>query len=472
MHKTKKQLLSSALLSFLLVGCGEGSGAVDNGPKVDNQVVVNMEFAATYLQNLGSDALQSAVYSQAAVIDFITDDEANVDRNYHGQVKVTNTKSGEEQLFDLSATQKTDGKVVSQQTLPLKPGCYDVDLVLTLDGKGKELQYVSKTKGQEIIEGRLAELDFVLSPSFGESIVDLSNVQSLPSLMLDLLPEEIAALSQPQFGLSINGGEEKVFTINKELGIVPILLNLDSGYHRLTMYLYDANKVIGKSDKTVNITKDTCTKMVLVPLQSSVNWSLTEFKDQGTFTFIIPDEVVNEVGSAQNLALIVRLAGDKEPVQERVLIVRYDNGFYKARELFETKQLDNVDVYLAFHRVSEASEGFHLTPFASCNMAINFGLNPKVECELELKRERIKTDHGLGTLVLNVLDKELLPVKGKKVFVDGKLAGLTGNKYSTGLLKADLFAGEHEIRVFDGINEVVGSVIVEPQAVQNQVLYL
>lgn len=471
MHKTKKQLLST-LLGLFMVGCGEGSGTVENSPKDNNLVTVNTEFAATYLQSLGSDLFQSALkYSQAAMGNMVKlGDHDSLDRQYHGRLKVTNTLTGEEQRFDWVVTQQADGKVVSQQTLPIEPGCYDMDLVLTLDGNDQ--QFVANIAGKEVSEDSLSELDFVLYPSLGETKINIDDVRSLPVIKIAFSLEELSALAEPQLGLSVNGEPEQVFTLNHATEAAQFRLNLEPGYHRLQLHLYDADMMVGKADRRVRFARDKCTKVAIGGVNAKANVTLTELKDQGTFTFTIPDEVVDEVGSAQDLALIVRLARENMPVQERVLTVRYDGGLYKARELFETQGVDKADAYLAFHKVSEASDGFNLTPFASCNMTIHLGDSHKSECRLKLKREQVRTKQGLGALVLNVLDNEQQPVSGVKVFIDGELAGMTGNVYSTGSIKTYLVPGEHEIQVVAAGKLVTESIMLKPKAEQSKTLYM
>ena len=391
MHNIKKQWLGSALLSLLLVGCGEGNNTTDNVTKVNNQVVVNTEFAATYLQTIDSEPVP-VTYLQPPVVK-----SANADLRYNGQMKVTNILNGEELLFDWPVTEKIDGTVISHRALTLKPGIYDFTLILS----SNEHQYVAQAFGLEIIDGEIPVLDFVLEPYFGKTITDFDAVQNAPVLKFELLPEEIAGFSLPQFGLSVNGGKEQVFITNKETGVAQILLNVEPGEYQLTLRLYDGNLMVGKNndqDTTINLVEGEDTKVEVIPLQANVNLNLTPLKDQGIFTFTVPAEVIHEAGEAEDLALIVRLAGENVPKQERLLTVRDENGIYKASELFETGGQGRVDAYLAFHKISEASEQFnHLPPFASCNTSINVTLNQTLGCKLELKREsQISIDSALA----------------------------------------------------------------------------
>ncbi|KOO11728.1 hypothetical protein AKJ18_27630, partial [Vibrio xuii] len=134
---------------------------------------------------------------------------------------------------------------------------------------------------------------------------------------------------------------------------------------------------------SVNFVEGEDAKMDIIPLQADVTLSLSALKDIGTFSFTIPTEIIHEVGSAQELALIVRLSGDNVPVQEKVLTVYDENGIYKASGLFETYGQGTVDAYLAFHKLDEESEQFaSVPPFSSCNTSITVEWNQTLGCKL------------------------------------------------------------------------------------------
>ncbi|MCW8331293.1 VCBS repeat-containing protein [Photobacterium sp. SDRW27] len=475
MHKTKKQWLGSAILSLLLIGCGEGSDATNKDSKVADSLVVNSTFAATYLQTIEKEQSQQVALRYLAPVQTKSQTQAH---GYDGKLEVTNILTKDKQVFDWPMTQKVDSEgnveTISHRALTLKPGSYDFVLLLT-SKDGKQNQYMAEALGEEIIDGETPEIDFVLLPNLGDTISDFGQIQYVSTLKFSWPAEDLVVLSNPQFGLSINGKDETVYTINKETGIAELIMNVEPGEYQLAMRLYDGDLMVGKNEdqnNSVNFVEGEDAKMDVIPLQADVNLNLTPLKDKGTFTFTVPAEVVNEVGSAQELALIVRLGGDNVPVQEKVLTVRDENGIYKASDLFETGGQDKVTAYLAFHKVSEASEQFNSVPFASCNTSINVELNQTLGCKLELKRESIVTGRVLGTLMLNVLDQDLQPAIGVKVYVGDKLIGLTGDEYSTGSIKAHLVAGEYNIKAEQGILTKSTSLAIEALSIVNKVIYL
>ncbi len=103
--------------------------------------------------------------------------------------------------------------------------------------------------------------------------------------------------------MSINDEDETVYTINKDTGIAELIMNVEPGEYQLAMRLYDGDLMVGKNEdqnNSVNFIEGEDAKMDVVPLQADVKLNLSPLKDQGTFTFTVPAEVIDEVGSAMN----------------------------------------------------------------------------------------------------------------------------------------------------------------------------
>ena len=472
-----KRWLAIPMISAALMACGEGSNKTDKDAEVvDDKLVVNTQFAATYLQTIEKE--QPAPVAFKASLQNHKSAHASQSKSYDGKLQVTNINTDEQQSFDWPMTQKVDSEgnveTISHRALTLKPGSYNFVLIATAKD-AKKSQYVAEALGEEIVDGETPEINFVLKPNLGDTISDFDQVQYASTLNFSWPAEDLVSLSNPQFGLSLNGSDETVYTINKETGIAEALIFVEPGEYTLAMRLYDGDLMVGKNqdeNNTINFVEGEDAKMDVIPLQADVELDLGELKDQGTFTFTVPKEVVTEVGSAEQLALIVRLGGKGAPLQEKVLDVYDDNGTYKASALFETGGQDAVSAYLAFHEMSEAARQFDGVPFAKCDTSINVALNQTLGCKLELKRESIVTGRVLGTLMLSVLDQSLQPAIGAEVYVDDKLVGLTGDQYSTGSIKLHLVAGEHEIKAVQDQWAAGKSVDVQPLSVMNELLYL
>ena len=472
-----KRWLAIPMLSAALMACGEGSNKTDKDAEVvDDKLVVNTQFAATYLQTIEKE--QPAPVAFKASLQNHKSAHASQSKSYDGKLQVTNINTDEQQSFDWPMTQKVDSEgnveTISHRALTLKPGSYNFVLIATAKD-AKKSQYVAEALGEEIIDGETPEINFVLKPNLGDTISDFDQVQYASTLKFSWPAEDLIALSNPQFGLSLNGSNETVYTINKETGIAEALIFVEPGEYTLAMRLYDGDLMVGKNqdeNNTINFVEGEDAKMDVIPLQADVELDLGELKDQGIFTFTVPKEVVAEVGSADQLALLVRLGGKGAPLQEKVLDVYDDNGTYKASALFETGGQDAVSAYLAFHEMSEAARQFDGVPFAKCDTSINVVLNQTLGCKLELKRESIITGRVLGTLMLSVLDQSSQPAIGAEVYVDDKLVGLTGDQYSTGSIKLHLVAGQHEVKVEKSKLVADTSLEIEALSVVNEVLHL
>ncbi|OCH17376.1 MULTISPECIES: VCBS repeat-containing protein [unclassified Aliivibrio] len=481
MYKIRKKWLGGALLSLSLIGCGGGDSTEDSASKGDAPLVVNSTFAATYQQTIEKPSSEHVAVSYSSLEQNNIQSQSqnlNTAISYDGILEVTNLLTKEKHKFDWPVTQKidSDGNVetISHRSLTLKPGSYDFILLLTTKDV-KLSQYMAKALGVDIIDGESPEVDFILLPNLGDTINDFEQISYVSTLKFSWPAEDLAGLNTPQFGLSINGNDEAVYSINKETGIAELIMNVEPGEYQLSMHLYDGDMMVGKTeeeDNTVNFVEGEDAKMDIIPLQADVNINLTPLKDQGTFTFTIPAEVINEVNSAEELALIVRLGGHNVPVQEKVLIVQEENGIYTASDLFETGGQKQVTAYLTFHNINDATEGYNTTPFASCNTDISTEQNQTLGCKLELKRESIITGRILGTLMLNVLDEDLQPALGIKVYVNDKLIGLTGDTYNTGSIKVNLTPGLHDIKAESSPLSASDKIDMNPLDVVNKVLYL
>ena len=466
----KKSLIAGTVLTMVLAGCNG-----DSKEESSSGFEVNTQFAATYLQSIGSN---NPEFVTTYTVKAVETAQITQDKRYDGELEVTDIFTQERQVFDWPVTQKVDSEgnveTISHRTLALKPGVYDFVLLLT-SRDAQRRQYVSQALGEEIVDGVDPELDFVLLPNLGDTISDFEKVQYVSKLTFSWPAEDLAGLENPQFGLSINDDAESVYSINKETGIAEIIMNVEPGEYLLAMRLYDGNLMVGKNedeDNRINFVEGEDAKMDVIPLQTDVDFTLGELKDEGLFTFNIPKEVVEEAGSAQDLALIVRLGGENVPAQEKVLDVQDVNGTFKASEYFLTGGQGTVGAYLAFHTVDEASEQFNSVPFASCNTSINVEIHQTLGCKLELKRESIISGRILGTMMLSVLDRDWQPAMGAEVYINDKLVGLTGSEYNTGSFKAHLVAGEHNIAVRDSIFGASETLVMEPLAVENLLLHL
>lgn len=486
MCKLKNSHFCIVLLTLFLVACG-GGGDDTSGSNVavSGQLVqVNSTFSATFLQSIKKDAssalLSSDVSSNANVIagKEKTMVPTTQSKSYAGKMEVTNILTAEKELFDWPLTQQIDSEgnitTISHRALTLKPGSYDFVLILTSKEADKR-QYLAKALGLVIVDGVNPVINFVLSPNLGDTINNFEEIKYVSTLKFSWVDQDLAGFTHPQLGLSINNGDEVIYIINKATGLTEVIMNVVPGDYSLMLHLYDGDLMVGKNaeqDTSVNLIEGENTAIDMISLQADIIISLDPIKDEGLLTFIVPNEVVNEIGAAQDLTLLVRIGGGSATLQEKALSVLDENGVYKASGLFTTGGEKNVSAYLAFHRTSEAAEQFSDAPFASCNTTIYIEQTQQLACNIELKRESIITSRLLGTLMLNVLDEEGQPAIGVEVYVNGKSIGLTGDVYSTASIKTHQIAGNYLIKAKNGTHTASTEVQLAPLEVVNELLYL
>ena len=481
MTKIKKRHFGTALLMFLLFSCG-GENSTLTTPKTGNELTplnMNTSFSAIFSQTIKKD--RSGSFQSDPVL--LSGSSQSVppksqSKSYNGKMQVINlfTESKEEFDWPLTQTMDDEGNIigVSHPELSLKSGTYDFLLLLT-SKDGLKSQYTAKALTQRILDGKNPLIRFVLSPNLGKTIRHFDEINSLSTLRFSWTEADLVGLHQPQFGISINEGDESVYAINKQMGLSPVTLNVLPGEYRLRMRLYDGDKMLGKNEQDENLItliEGENAQVKMIPLQVGINIRLDPIKDESRFSFIVPSEIVTEVGGAQNLTLLVRLGGIGVPVQEKRLDVLDNNGIFKASGIFETGGQAGVTVYLAFHRTTEAATQFSDVPLARCNTRINVEQTKTLGCNLELKRESLLTRSILGTLMLNVLDEENQSAMGAEVFLNGELMGLTGTNYSTGSIKTQRVAGNYKLKVQKEALSASADFLLAPLEMKNEFLNL
>ena len=482
MTKIKKRHFGTALLLiFLLFSCG-GENSAPTTPKAGNELTplnTNTIFSAIFSQTIKKD--RSGSFKSDPVL--VSGSSQSVTPNsqsksYNGKMQVINllTESKEEFDWPLTQTMDDEGNIstVSHRELPLKSGIYDFVLLLTAKDAVKS-QYTAKALAQRIVDGESPVIRFVLSPNLGDPIRHFDEIRSLSTLSFSWTEEDLLGLQLPQFGISINEGDEGVYVINKKTGLSALTLNVQPGEYRLRMRLYDGDKMLGKNEQDENLItliEGENAQVKMIPLQAGINIRLDPIKDESPFSFIVPSEIVTEVGGAQNVTLLVRLGGIGVPVQEKRLDVLDENGIFKARGVFETGGQPGVTAYLAFHRTTEAATQFSDVPLARCNTRINVEQTKTLGCNLELKRESLLTRRILGTLMLSVLDEENQSAMGAEVFLNGELVGLTGTHYSTGSIKTQKEAGNYKLKVQKEALSASGDFLLAPLEMKNEFLNL
>ncbi|MEI8611109.1 VCBS repeat-containing protein [Enterovibrio sp. Hal110] len=469
----KKTIISALVTSVLLSGCGsDDKQTTDNATPLDVQTT----FSARYIQTLPAKSDRATVYTseQASVAERA---EQTSQVRYLGKLEVTNVENNEEQVFDWPVTQTVDAEgnvtTTSHRALTLKPGTYDFALLLTTEGANPK-QYLAKALGHEVMDGEQPAIEFIVEPNLGDTITDFDDIDYVSKLAFQWQAEELAALNKPQFGLSVNGGEEQVFEINKETGLAEITMNVEPGEYTLSLRLYDGDLMVGKNedDATVNFVEGENAQTDIIPLQADVIFEVAEIKDRGNFSFAIPEMLIEEVGGVENLTLKASISAQGIAPQERVLDILDVNGTHIAQDMFETGGAKELGLHLEFYNTNASQDLADLTPFTRCNTTVTVEANQTLGCKLELKRESIITNRILGTLRINALNENWTPAEGADVFLNGEKVGVTGSEIGAGTFKTHLVAGEYQVSVKQGKNVAHEDIALLPLDIKNMMVTL
>ncbi|BAJ00804.1 FG-GAP repeat protein [Shewanella violacea] len=400
------------------------------------------------------------------------------DTRFDGQMLVTSISTGAEQTLDWPITLKTDTSVVSHRTLSLAPDTYDFVVILE---KGTQ-QYIAQSLAVVITNDTTPEVNLVLQPHLGNTSVTLEDINELAKLNFQFDVTELKQMLNPKLGISLDGGDELVYALNKDFGITQILLSVGDGDYELELKLYDDNRLVGMMrSESVNILLEegVTTSIDIIPLSADVDFSFDMSNNESTFNIAVPEVLIDRVGGVDKLALVMRLnagSGEINSNSETIHGFKLEDGIYKIADsklpLFETLGQDTVTAYLSFYTKREDNQ-YSGTPLASCSFEVEVEIAQTFGCELNIDVSHQISGSLLSTLMLSVVsgtDPEL--AKGASVYLDETLIGLTGSQFNTASLKTYLSPGEHSIRVEKGQLTASFTETFAPLSVTNRLLYL
>ncbi len=462
-----KRLLGVIGLAFVLSACGGGGDSSSKGipDSKGTQTTLSPKFASVFTQKISvGDARQGAeartmVYADAPVSVSKRDQRftselkvhadapvpaSKRDQRFTGELKVTNVNTGEAQTENWSVTLRADNTVESHGTITLVPGMYDFVLIL----ERNSTQYVAQALAQEIKADGDFNIDLVLLPNLGDTITNIEDVGYLSTIKFEYPASDLAGFSEPKFGMSLNQGDEYIFDINKEAGVTEVIINAEAGEHQLGLNFYEGSLMMGSNEDnvTINLGEGEDVKVDIIPLQADVNFTVDKLTQNGEFVFNIPKAIIDEVDGLQNVALLVRMTADGNPMQEKTLNVIDSNGTFQASKNFGTYGEEVLTTYLGFYNANEISDGFSGVPYASCTSTINVETHQVLGCKLELRRSSVVSGRLLGTLMLNIVDEDGVPAVGAEVYLNNKLVGVTGDVYQNGSLKTHQVAGDYILK--------------------------
>jgi hypothetical protein len=247
---------------------------------------LNTELAAVFRQNIANGRAEES-------------------ETFTGTLTLNNLDNGESASFDwFVVIDDVDFSATSNKTVAVVPGNYDLQLVVAATGK----TYAGESNGITIGEGD-NQVDVTLKPVFGQNNVDFTLSESA-NLRFSYPVNDIAEIQQPQIGLSIDGGDETIYSINKATGFTETWINLAFGSYTFELTLYDGDEIIGRSNpaqEDVNISANQNVVIDILPLFGEVGVSFNLEGGEVAFNFELPPAVAQEVGGVSNLQTILRL---------------------------------------------------------------------------------------------------------------------------------------------------------------------
>ncbi len=464
----------SVLAILILSACGGESGLqstdtsqVQEPDKTVKGITVNPNMTALFLQRT-STSISAKSTPRSTLVD---------GDYYSGTLLVTNAETGNQQEFYWYIRVDADGKAVSQKNISLVPGTYHFSLLL--EGNGH--QYAGSAENILLEDGDEQAVNMTIKPLIGNTISDVQLLDTMADIKLRIDQADLLAidLTEPRIGISIDGADEEIFSVNSETGLSDAVLSLPDGEYRIQVNFYDGNMLIGHTldtQETVQLVNSENISFDIVPLQADVSLALSEGNpDTGLFRINIPNAIVDSVDALETLKAYLKLNGSV--FVEQLLDIQQEGGQYFAATTLDIglENQDQLVINLDFIDQSKAEEDQLLT---SCTGVINLqSTNNQFTCPLELQNSYVVSGHLLATLAINVLqsnDGKLDSVAGAEVFINGESIGLTnGSVLSTpGFIKTNVQQGEYSIRVEAGSRATNVQLTALPLQIINQDIIL
>lgn len=457
MKKNYKRSLLKGILVFsalsIMVGCGNsadsgsGSTPTTGNPEVEQQkkeeakVGFNLNFTALRSQVLGPQSNRVAQAEQLL----------------RGELTVKNQNTGASKKFDwTTALNDENWQADSLRTIILEPTPYEFSILLN---KGNQ-QYVGEAIAA--INDGTNNVAMTIRPVIGDTITDVGVIGELADFKIQYPAAELAQLTAPKIGISIDGAAEVIYELNKETGLQTDsnYINLSEQQHTIKLNLYDGETHVGKSKadhETPTIQAGEPVNIDLVALHGETTFSLTTDGGEGTFHFNIPAAVAEEAGGVENLKVKFSMSGNKNPLQETLLTLGSESeGLHPASTTLSGLYYDEVTLSLEFMDKQQNDE-----KLGSCTSTSTVTLSTdesSVDCKMTLRRRAIIGGNLLATVGVTVVDEAGKPVQGAAIRVNNNKVGLTGsgNFGTAGYLKFFLKSGQYRVKASQG--NLYGSV--------------
>mgnify|MGYP000308037313 CR=1 FL=1 len=435
-----KHLMVAGLISMLMACMGESgisqesSDSPNNSQSSIQSIDFNYDIQALFQQSLTVSGRSLTSHGGRAF---------SSDQIMLGTLSVSPYAGGESQLFSWTVYLDQDNwQAQSNISIELEPGQYDFALLLEDD----DGQYVATTR--HTVEDGKNDVAMTIRPVMGDVLVvtQIEDAHALVDYKFQYAVEDLAQISEPKIGITINEQPQQIFIINKQSGMPDSYLNLQPGEHDIQLALYDGNVQIARSrasQEQQTIINGQDVVMDLVPLHAETQLILSAQGGDASVSIQIPQLLADEVGGINNLLLKFSAVGEENPLQQiQPQFSAMEDG-YQADFSLNDLQFDQMTMSLVFEERDSGEQ------IAVCNnvWSIN-SLSQTINCELEVRRRRIIGGSLLAVLGINVLNDLHEPMAGAVIKdQDGNILGITGSgEWGTaGYLKFYLEAGDYSI---------------------------
>ena len=436
--------LSLFIFVLLLAGCSV------NNPADAGKAELSFEYQLISLIDQAMDLTPAA-------------EESRCIQNLTGKLTVISQDTGIETEYTWYGKLNYETfEITSNKTIILQPGTYDFILELKIDN----YQYIGSVSGIVVHDGANV-VPLSIYSIIGDVTADFTLTQ-LSSLRFVYPTDEFQNIARPRIGYIIDGKKEILISFDKNTGITETYFNLLPGNYNIKLKFYDGNTQIGKSVKaqeSVTVALKQNIVMDIVPLHAETTFALTHEGGTAVFNFIIPGEVVDEVGGTENLITDFRLYSAINGYKQELITLNETAGGYTGSISFDQFQYDTVSFAITF---IDARDFEVIGASGKDNIELNCN-SKKINLLMELLRRAVVSGHLLAVLGIHVIDANQVPVNGVSVYINDKYKGITGSApdMTKGYLKVYQEKGDCLIKVVCNGKYGTASLTVDSLEINN-----
>lgn len=424
----------------------------------------------------GAEALQQEVafdldftaLLEKELVSGVFDDQGSAANLMSGSMKVTNLANGEVEFFPwtVNIDENNLANVQSFQSLVLEPGDYAFELAVSRTGHSYSGSVISS-----LTDGSTEMISMIIRPVIGETLVDVNTIAELIDFRFSFSAADIdtANLQSPSVGISIDGGVEQIFALNKSTGLSEhMLLNLQPGQYDIALRLLDNGIQVGKSiaaqESNITVSQGLDVSMDIVPLHGEIAFSLDTQGADAIVNLKVPPEVVEEVGGVGNLQAVLSVTGPDYPLQERPLVLTENGGSYTAGVVLPDMYYGELIFEMSFTDTTDNYDvGYCITS------AVLNNNNVAISCDLTLRRRQLASGNLLSTVGINVRDESGAAIPGAVITIADEEVAITNSAaFSTpGYSKVYVASGTHTVQARYGAAFGVVEYTSQPLSVSN-----